>query len=103
MGDLVEFLCARIDEDERFVGPHLPTTWEARARAEVEAKRQIIEMWEDPATVQTLPKGVYDGRDPGEVETQVAVAETVDYIVRILTMAYADHEDYDPAWAPQEG
>lgn len=126
MSDLVSFLQARLDEDERAaqaaqadeywhkwhdstfaawqfddqVAEHVRRLTPARMLAEVEAKRWIIDMWEDdPSAVRTLPDGVHDGRDPDEVETQVAVAEVVDDIVRILALPYADHPDYDPAWA----
>ena len=75
----------------------------ARTLAEVEVKRRILEMWEDPALVRTLPNGVRDGRDPDEIETQVAIVEVIDDIVRVLAQSYADHPDYDPAWAVTTG
>lgn len=140
MTDLVEFLRARLDEDEQVaraaarvtgdanwtsgelgdciyagdsgsyvvVGPYDYLADELKAYfvmndpkrvlAEVEAKRQIIKMWEDPASVRTLPEGIRDGRDPDEVEVQVAIAEVVDDMVCVLALPYAAHPDYDPAW-----
>jgi hypothetical protein len=100
---IVEFLRARLDEDQRYASYGGPTTsWAPRLLAEVKAKRRIVEMWEDPAAVRILPDGVRDGRDPDEVEIQVGIAEAIDDVVCVLAMPYAGHPDYDQAWAPEQ-
>lgn len=89
--------------EELRIGParHIAYWDPARVLAECEAKRRIVEMWEDPADVRALPDSMVDGRDPDEIDIQTAVAETVDHIVRLLGAAFADHPDYRPEWAPE--
>lgn len=106
MSDIVEFLRARLDEDEATLrqpsGPHSDyhssdpygafspscpaclAGWPGRGRAlaEVEAKRQIVEMceplaqWEVRRQTRNLAQGT----------------------LRELARPYRDHPGYDPAW-----
>lgn len=113
MSDIVVFLRARIDEDERRAPAEhfdideggyyscpatrdepygdLPSGEEhcncglaqrrARALQEVAAKRALL----------------------AEVERELAdddTNETAQWMARVLAAVYADHPDYDPAWAP---
>jgi hypothetical protein len=70
MSDIVEFLRARLDEDE------------ATLLAEVEAKRRLVEMceplaqWEVRRQTRNLAQGT----------------------LRELARPYRDHPGYDPAW-----
>jgi hypothetical protein len=89
-------------EDGELYAEHIAQWDPARVLAEVDARRRIIEMWEDPAAVRILPDGVRDGRDPDEVEIQVGIAEAIDDVVCVLAMPYAGHPDYDQAWAPEQ-
>jgi Family of unknown function (DUF6221) len=66
---------------------------------DIAAKRQILDLWEDPATVETLPEGVHDGRDPDERDVQVATAYAIDQVVRLLVAPFHAHPDYDTSWA----
>jgi hypothetical protein len=80
----------------------------ARVLREAGAGREILGGWEDPAWVRDLSlhpdsdpeHPPQDGRDPDEIEEQVAVAEVIDHHVRLLAAVYADHPDYDEAWRP---
>lgn len=82
MSDLVAFLLARIEEDERAAratpasGYHDP----ARVLAECEAKRRML-----PYLV--IPAHRLDHCDRCSV-------------LRLLALPYADHGDYDLAWRP---
>lgn len=97
--DLVEFLWARLDDDESLARTVGRVTWphgtmrpdeedflnrfhDERVLAEVEAKRQIIDLCatETPET----------GGLPLALRT-----------LRLLAMPYAEHPDYDEAWRPQ--
>ena len=103
MSDLVEFLRARLDEDERrarlalnagdgFLDAEPAEFWydsegrswlPGRVLAEVEAKRRIIERdWSD------LDDGWYDG--------WYVQADTL----KLLALPYADHLDYREEWRP---
>lgn len=50
--------------------------------------RQILDLWQDPNEVRHLPAGTYDGRDPDEIEAQVAAAEAIDQVVQLLAEAW---------------
>lgn len=76
---------------------HIARNDPARALREVELKRAILDLWEDPAAVRDLPDGVHDGRDPDEVEAEVAVAEAIDALLRLLAEVYSDRPGYEEA------
>lgn len=99
---IVEFLTARLDEDEadwQMVASRdvvemlhgMPLA--PRMLAEVAAKRRIIDLrysWalqidKAPAKVRHV------------FEAQVSAADAV---LRSLAQPYADHPDYNPSWAP---
>lgn len=122
---LTEFLLARIAEDEAAARDVVPSEWAfdvtadrrfeayndhvevgvARVLAECEAKRRIVERCRpqyailyreserllasafDQETVQTVGHG-------GPMWPFVGAED----ILRFLTLPYADHPDYDPAW-----
>jgi hypothetical protein len=102
VADLAEFLRARLDEDKRaalewgYIPEPISSVW----LADIDIKRRIIDLWEDPAEVENLSEGVYDGRDPDQRETQIAVAEAIDGIVRLLALPYISHPDYFEGWRP---
>ena len=55
------------------------------------AIRKILNMWVNPDHVRTLTDADgYDGRDPDEVEAQVAEAEAIDRVVRLLAAALTE-------------
>ena len=112
---LVEFLRARLDEDEevaretRRFEQRVPHTerWFAshgnaitsmaphRAVAEVDAKRRIIDEHE--------PSGNYVYRDDGTPACGTCGDYTVEWpcdTLKLFALPYADHPDYDPAWRP---
>jgi hypothetical protein len=85
--DLIEFLQARLDEDEAAIredaGLGLAYGWPARLLAEVEAKRAILAHWTSDAQFPDFHGG-YE-----EAMNDAALA---------LAQPYADHPDFDPAW-----
>lgn len=85
------------------VQAHIARHNPARVLAEVEAKRRILDKWQDPATVERFPDGVHDGRDWDEREAQVSRARTIDRLVRLLALPYADRPGYQSEWAPPNG
>ena len=98
---LVEFLRARLDEDEAaakawlpFGNPdaaarvHIARLDPGRVLREVEAKRRLIADYE-----------VYDAsaRYP---DSEGGIAIGLGTAVELAALAYADHPDYDEAWRP---
>lgn len=121
MTDLVEFLLARLAEDEavarvalagddgvrdapHFLGPNLVEYLAhydpARVLAEVEAKRQIVELHEPDAehNCSECGTGVINSGpgDPGDFNPTPWPCQTL----RLMASVDADHENYDPSWAP---
>lgn len=96
--DIVEFLRARLDEDEREAkvcldrwateGHGTRRRWDRQLR-EVEAKRRVLYTC-DTATRMWLHARTEEYAD--------GVADPGDTILRALAAVYADHPDYDPAW-----
>ena len=76
--DVVDFLRARLDEDEA-VARKAP----ARVLREVEAKRRIIQEHVDQVEMDDPCVPIVAGERP----------------LRHLAAVYADHPDYDPEWA----
>lgn len=88
--DLVEFLLARFTEDE--ADAMVGWRWKAlsageyarlqsRVLADCDAKRRIVGYW---------------------VEAPSSMREVMfaDLTLRLLSLPYAEHPDYDPAWRP---
>lgn len=125
MTDLVEFLRARLDEDARIAQAarvegdltinfepaggeqehpgegnllaHIASWDPGRVLAEVEAKRGIIDLHKSDhecSSYNPIHK---------EVDNCYWVIEGESCsTVRLLALPYADHPDYDPAWAPEQ-
>lgn len=107
--DLIEFIRARLDEDERVArwagggiwhdvaavreswlaecnredATHILRHDPARIRAEVDAKRRILELGTCAAC---------------EIESQPC--DHRDDVLALLALPYADHPDYRPEWSP---
>lgn len=99
---LVEFLRARLNEDEAaakawlpFGNPdaaqreHIARHDPGRVLAEVEAKRRILDEYEQ-ATGQYA------------THSQVSAGEEIGlrFALKALALPYAEHPDYDEAWRP---
>ena len=120
---ILEFLRARLDEDEqdaqaaakvRFdqakdapseraevlavqppgskVEAHVARWNPTRVLAEVEAKRQIVELCHSYIEAGMIQPGTTPDDD-------AAGAELGEVVLRALALPYADHPDYNPAWA----
>jgi hypothetical protein len=72
--DLIEFLRARLDDDQRAASEYDPTV-RPRPMREVVVKQLIFGLHRE--------------------------CDERCYIVRVLVLPYADHLDYRPEWAPQ--
>jgi hypothetical protein len=91
--DLIEFLLARIADDEAAaqgiaedVGEWMGDRW----RAECDAKRRIVER-----LVAGIPdEDVMDGYEMDGWE------QARNATLPLLALPYADHPDYDEAWRP---
>lgn len=117
MSDLIEFLHARLDEDEQALlgvsdhghfAMHIDPEWaiSERALAEhivrynpdrirrgIEANRRILKLCAGPLHEVTAP-GAERSFIPGEGPPW---AEPV---LRLLALPYGDHPDYRPEWRP---
>jgi hypothetical protein len=88
-GDLVVWLRAQIDVDERYADEYPP--FQARVLREVEAKRRLIGMYEASA------KAAAD--DPNDDE-QVHCARGLRYAVEVAALPYSDRPGYLDKWRP---
>lgn len=123
MADLVEFLRARLNEDERLAQAgrvegdlfidfkpsngdekhpgeaallaHIGNWDPARVLAEVETKRRIIDYCESAIEAGEVKPGSTWNDDAAGAEVGVAV-------LHLMASPYADHPDYDRAWAVAE-
>lgn len=114
MDDLITFLRARLDEDERAVEgtwtppsstpSHELATMQgstvmmrpARMLREVEAKRRIVEQW---ATHEALDRETFEAE--GEhARSLVSLRAAYWDACRDLASVYADHPDYREEWRP---
>lgn len=117
MTDIVAFLTARLDEDERtaravrredwadFDGwAELGTDVKAHSWAhspasvlrDVAAKREIIRAHEKFGLEAALVE--HKGYDALNYHRNQAVAYALNVVLRYLALAYDNHPDYDPAW-----
>jgi hypothetical protein len=93
---LVEFLKARVAEDE--AAAYAPTKQMlaydtlddpgalARLRAEVDAKWQIL--------------ALYDATNATDTTAADHQRAALGHVLRILGAVYSEHPDYNPTWAP---
>jgi len=111
--DLVAFLRARLDEDEKAAADarddveswwqdpaqdspaelHIVRHSPERVLREVEAARRVLDMWQDPDTIEESINYAVSSAD-----YQIASADTVDRIVRVMALPYAAHPDFRPEW-----
>jgi hypothetical protein len=101
---LVEFLRARITEDEKRAGLGSWEGWDRRVLAECAAKRRIIAVavgdWDEATidrAVRLNQRGSTVVYEDGEEEEEVAEWTTT-RLLRALAAVYADHADYQPEW-----
>jgi hypothetical protein len=102
MSELIEFLRARLDDDQEavnwdehpdpstgtfltFIGDGEISTSTRRVAAEIDAKRRIIDL--------------HSGDNDEPCQTGNWVYEPCPTL-RLLTLPYADHPDYQPEWRP---
>jgi Family of unknown function (DUF6221) len=112
MNDLVEFLRARLDEDERAAlnvrpdqdysdSAHQERWSPARVLREVEAKRAIVDDYEDAAAIcrAALAEDTY-----GKTHPRTAAGAFIAYqaTARNLAGIWRDHPDYQQGWALNE-
>lgn len=87
--------------------PDLCTCGRRPLLRDVAVTRAIIADWKDPDQVENCwavdgdgNRYEYtDGRDPDEVESQVAVAWAIDRVLRLIALRWKEHPEYDAAWA----
>lgn len=121
MSDLIAFLNARLDEDERKIkawddtfyrrGPGEPIVLPPgrngytiefvavpmlapRMLAEIAAKRAIIDLHEEAASADASKMMGY------EIHQNDGAREYMRDVIRAISSAYASHPDYDQEWKP---
>lgn len=77
--DVVEFLRARLDEDEHAATDGFSDGTPAHVLREVEAKRLILEL---------------------HAKSEFCERIALDDVVDLLALPYSDHPDYQPEWHP---
>jgi hypothetical protein len=95
---LVDFLRARLDEDEADLRESnisdmpewwAPAAWSrARGLADVKAKRAIVEL-----------RAALSQMDRTDDRWEAGQIQSADFAVRALASPYADHPDYDATWS----
>lgn len=111
---IVEFLLARIAEDEAVAAGHMgaeyytdgawPEECTARVMADCKAKRRIVDLYEQhrsnrDARRSPLAREAEDARAAQDRRTQEARTRVAEEAALSLAAVYADHPDYDPEWA----
>lgn len=109
MTALTTFLLARIAEDEE-AAKYAEASWTSvpstqRVLAECNAKRQIIKTHldnESQVASYRSPRWADAMNDDDRLNWRKAEARcaATESAVRLLAQVYADHQDFDPAWAP---
>jgi hypothetical protein len=103
-GGLIALLAAQADAyPSTFDAAHIVRHDPARALAEVEAKRQILDMCAE--VIAAHP----DADDWPAARARAGVLRAVggdhmslaEDVIAALALPYADHPDYDPAWRPE--
>ena len=87
-GDLIAFLNARIDEDDRYLKSNQHHLWTQRPLREVEAKRTIVATLEEDLRLGARTDLTRGG--------QIALFVTC----KRLAVIYGDHPDYRQEWKP---
>jgi hypothetical protein len=92
MDDLVAFLNARLDEDERYLKSNSHHLWTQRPLREVEAKRALVAEWRDHELERGETASYTDG-----------LADGLELVVKQFAAVYRDHPDYRPQWRVTTG
>jgi hypothetical protein len=74
-------------------GAHIARHDPARVLREVEAKRRILDRYDDALARQG------DWQE-SQLAADICVQEYQDWVLPTLALPYADHPDYDPTWSP---
>ncbi|PNH85116.1 DUF6221 family protein [Arthrobacter sp. AFG20] len=91
MADLIDFLEARIAEDEA----------DARRGLEMEGSAGPVVGWFNPGRVlsECAAKRVILGNVPLVTDVASAIGTTSEYVLMSLAAVYKDHPDYQEGWA----
>ena len=95
MSDLIQFLRARLDEDEGWgLSPECGQYQDPdRVLREVEAKRQIVDLYEYEDQIPT-PHRMKDLDHASAMGTKTAIGRSLQFLAAI----YSDHPDYHEEW-----
>jgi hypothetical protein len=91
MADLIDFLEARIAEDEA----------DARRGLETEGMTGPVAGWFNPGRVlsECAAKRKILGNVPLVTDVPAAIGATSEYVLMALAAVYKDHQDYQEGWA----
>jgi hypothetical protein len=91
MADLIDFLEARIAEDEA----------DARRGLETEGMTGPVAGWFNPGRVlsECAAKRKILGNVPLVTDVAAAIGATSEYVLMALAAVYKDHQDYQEGWA----
>ena len=91
MADLIDFLEARIAEDEA----------DARRGLEMEGLAGPVVGWFNPGRVlsECAAKRTILGNVPLVTDVAMAIGATSEYVLMSLAAVYKDHPDYQDGWA----
>jgi Family of unknown function (DUF6221) len=91
MADLIDFLEARIAEDEA----------DARRGLETEGMSGPVAGWFNPGRVlsECAAKRKILGNVPLVTDVPTAIGATSEYVLMALAAVYKDHQDYQEGWA----
>ena len=102
MTDLVDFVHARLDDDEA-AAYDIARNDPARALADVEAKRELLATDDTPFCTSGCWRPDQTPKDPDSGWTVVIPHHydcTAYYIAQVLALPYAGHPDYQEEWRP---
>jgi uncharacterized protein DUF6221 len=100
MNDLIAFLNARIDEDERYLKSNARHLWTQRPLREVAAKRVIVKRHQPgEAGYGPLEDQLYCKAESSDEDLWYANPWPCSDVLA-LAAVYSDHADYRPEWKP---
>jgi hypothetical protein len=105
MSDLVEFLTARLDEDEAAARAWLPIGNPDAAAREHIARHDPARVLREVAAKRAILAGHstvtgWNWPDQSDGSVQMDYVEALRRTLRHLAAVYSDHPDYDEAWRP---
>jgi hypothetical protein len=91
------FIRARVLEVEVRLNDGFRSLYINEGIRRLDAIRKLVDAFEAQLGC-TLPEGVQDGRDPGEIDTDQALKDQLEWVLEVIANEWSNHEDYRENW-----